>query len=124
MLRPVDQPRSKRLNRAGVRLMHQRNMSIAACTGLLELLLTLLGGLAVPIARVNVVSDDLVSERLHSGQHVSTRGKVWRTHVRGLLADDVHHGLLEALHLLREVIGAQTAKVRGVSPGVAGDLMA
>lgn len=104
--------------------MHKRNMSIAACTGLLELLLALLGRLIVPVARVNVVGDDAVAQVLHGGQDVAAGGEVRGTQVGGLLADDVAEGLLEAGHLLGELGGGHGAEVLGVGPCVRGDLVA
>jgi hypothetical protein len=99
-------------------------VAVTTGTSLLELLLALLSSLSVPIARVNVVGDDLVSELLHGGQHVSASGEIRRSHVGRLLADDIDHGLSEELHFLLQLVGAKTAEVRRVSPGVTGDLVA
>lgn len=124
LLSPVDQPGGESLHRAGVCLVHERNVAVSAGTSLLELLLALLSSLSVPVARVNIIGDDLVSELLHGGQDVSAGGEVRRTHVGGLLADDVDHGLLQKLHLLLQLVGAETAEVGGMGPGVTGDLVA
>lgn len=124
LLSPVDQGRSESLHRAGVGLVHEGNVTVSTSTSLLELLQTLLGRLAIPVARVNIISDDLVSELLHGGQDIAAGSEVWRSHVGGLLADDVDEGLLHLLHLLLQPVGAETAEVLGVSPGVTGDLVA
>lgn len=104
--------------------MHEGNVTVSTSTSLLELLQTLLGRLAIPVTRIDIVGDDLVSELLHGGQHVPAGGEVGRAHVGWLLADDVDEGLLHLLHLLLQPVGAETAEVLGVSPGVTGDLVA
>lgn len=104
--------------------MHEGNVTVSTSTSLLELLQTLLGRLAIPVARVDVVGDDLVSQLLHGGQDIAAGSEVGRSHVGGLLADDVDEGLLHLLHLLLQPVGAETTEVLGVSPGVTGDLVA
>jgi hypothetical protein len=121
---PVDQPGSQSVDSAGISLVHERDVTITTSASLLELLLALLSRLPVPVTRVDVVGNDLVAELLHGRKDVATSGEVRRAHVGGLLADDVDHGLLELLHLLLQLIGAQTAEVLGVGPCVTGDLVA
>lgn len=124
LLGPVEQPGSKSVDSAGIGLVHERNVAVATSTSLLELLLALLSRLAVPVTRVNIVGDDLVPELGHGRKNVAAGGEVRRTHVSGLLANDVNHGLLKLLHLLLELVGAQATEVLGVGPGVTGDLVA
>lgn len=104
--------------------MHERDVSVAARASSSELGLALRRRLPVPVTRVNVVGNDLVSQRLHRREHGSAGGEVRGAHVGGLLADDVNHRLLELLHLGRELRRGQTAKGRRVRPGVRGDLVA
>jgi len=124
VLRPVNQPRGKRVNRTGISLVHERNVAVATGARLLKHLLALLGRLAIPVTGVDVVGDDAVAEGLHRGEHVATGGEVRRAHVGGLYADDVDEGLLEARHLRRQVVGGEGTEVRGVRPGVGRDLVA
>lgn len=99
-------------------------MAIATGTSLLEYLLALLGRLAVPVTRVDVVGDDAVAQVLHRGEHVAAGGEVRGAHVGGLYADDVDEGLLEASHLRCEVVGGEGTEVRRVRPCVRCDLVA
>jgi hypothetical protein len=123
LLGPVDQRRSESLHRAGVGLVHEGNVAVSTSTSLLELLQALLGRLTIPVTRVDIVGDDLVSELLHGGQHVTAGGEVRRSHVGGLLANDVDQGLFHLLHLLLQLVGAETSEILRVSPGVTGDLV-
>lgn len=98
--------------------MHQRDVPVAARARLRELLLAGRGRCAVPVARVDVVGDDLVVERAQRGQHVAARGEVRRADVRGADADEVDEGLFELLDFGRELGGAEGAEVGGVRPGL------
>jgi hypothetical protein len=122
-LRPVDQPRRERLHRPLVRLVHQRDMSVAAGPRSLELGLALRRRLAVPVLGVDVVGDDAVPEGLHRREHAAGCLEVGRAHVGGFHADDVDEGGLELRHLGGEGGGGERADVR-VRPGVRGDLVA
>lgn len=99
-------------------------MAITLRTSLLEPLLALLRALVVPVAGIDVVGDDAVAQVLHHGEHVAAGGEVGRAHVGGLDADDVYEGLLEALHLVVEVVGRHGAEVLRVRPRVGCDLVA
>jgi hypothetical protein len=123
ILRPVDQPRRKRVHGASINLVHQGNVPVSTRTRLRELLLALLRCLVIPVSRVNVVRNNAISERLHGGEHVAASGQVGWAHVRGLLADNVDESLLEARHLAGEVGCGHGAKVLRVRPGVRGDLV-
>jgi hypothetical protein len=124
ILSPVNKPRRKRINRARIGLVHQRDMPIAAGARLRKLLLALLRALVIPVAAVDVVGYDAVAQRLHGREYIAARCEVGWAHVRWLYTDDVDEGLLEARHLCGEVIGGKGAKVGGVAPGVRGDLVA
>lgn len=91
-------------------------MPVTTCTGLSKLLLALLWRLIVPVARVDVVGDDAVAELLHSWEDVAACGKVGRTHVCWLDADDVDESLFETRHLGCEVISREGAEVRRMGP--------
>jgi hypothetical protein len=111
VLGPVNQPRRKRIHRPSICLMHQWNVPIPTRTSLLKLLLTLLRRLVVPVTAVNIIGYHAVAEGPHGGKHVAARGEVRRAHVRGLLADDVDEGLLEARHLRGQVGGGEGAEI-------------
>jgi len=99
-------------------------MSVTARAGLLEFCLALLRRVASPVAAVDIVGDDAVSEIAHGGKHVSACSKVRRTHVCWLLADDVDERLFDTRHLRREIACGQGAKVLRVRPRVRRDLVA
>lgn len=122
-LGPVNQPRRERLHGALVRLVHQRNVSVAACAGRLELSLALRRRLAVPVLGVHVVGDDPVAHRLHRREHAAGGLEVGWAHVRGLHTDDVDERGFELGHLGGEGAGREGSNVR-VGPGVGGDLVA
>jgi hypothetical protein len=103
--------------------VHERDVSITACTGLLEFLLALCGRQTVPVTSINIVRDDAVAERSHRAEDAAASGEVRRTHVCWLLADDLVESTLESLHLRRELGRAKRAKVGGVAPGVGGNLV-
>lgn len=115
--RPVNQPRRQLAHGARVRLVHQRDVPVARRAGALEELLARRRRVAVPVARVDVVGDDLVPERRQRREHVAARREVRRAHVGRLDAEDVDGGLLELLHLLGELVGAQGAEVLRMGPG-------
>ena len=123
LLGPVDQPGGKRVDSAGVGLVHERDVAVAAGAGLLERLLALLGGLVVPVARVDVVGDDLVVHRLHGRQEGAARLEVRRAHVERLLANQVDEGVLNLGHLAADLRLAHAAHV-AMGPRVRGDLVA
>lgn len=99
-------------------------MPVTAGTSLLELLLALLGCLAVPVLGVDIIGDDAVSKRLHCWEHVSASGEVRRAHVGWLHTDNVDEGLLKTRHLGCKVVGREGAEVLRVGPSVGCDLVA
>lgn len=117
--RPVDEPGHEDVDGALVRLVHERDVAVAARARALELGLALLRSLAVPVAAVNVVGDDLVAERAHRVERLAARRQVRGTHVRGLAAKYVDKRLLQLLHLLGDGAGLQVAEV-GVAPETGG----
>lgn len=123
VLGPVDEPGGKRVDGRGIRLVHETDVAVSACAGLLELLLALLRRLAVPVFAVHVRRDDAVAQVAHRRQHVAARGQVRRAHVRGLHPNDVDESLLEPRHLRRQVVGRQRSKVLRVRPSVRGNLV-
>ena len=114
-LGPVDKPGNEGVNGGCVRLVHEGDVAVAAGAGLLELLLALLRGLAVPVARIDVVGDDAVAHGAHDVQHVAARAQVGRAHIGRLLAEDVDEGLLDLLHLRLDLRGPEVGQV-GVRP--------
>lgn len=85
-------------------LVHEGNVSVATSTRLLELLLALLGGLAIPVFTVNIRRDDAIAQVAHGWQHIATRSEVRGSHVCGLDANDVDEGLLKTCHLAGQVV--------------------
>lgn len=116
LLRPVDQPGSERVDRAGIRLVHKRDVAVSTGAGLRELLLRLGGRLVVPVARVDVVRDHLVVHRLEHGQDLAARLEVRGAHVERLLADQVGESVFELGHFGGDLGGGVAGHV-GVGPG-------
>lgn len=98
-LRPVDQPRGELISSRRIRLVHQRDVAVAAGAGRRELGLALGGRLTIPVTRVDVVGDDVVAEGLHHGGDAATGLEVRGPHVPGLPAEDVDVRLLQLGHL-------------------------
>lgn len=98
-LRPVDQPGGELIRRRRVRLVHQRDVAVPAGASCCEFGLALGGRLAIPVAGVDVVGDDVVAEGLHHGRDAAAGLEVRGAHVPGLPAEDVDKGLLELGHL-------------------------
>lgn len=123
LLGPADQPRCQRLDGALVRLMHKRNVAVAARACLLELLLALLRRLAVPVFGVDIVGDDAVAELLHGREDRAARLEVRGTHIGRLDTDDVDERGFQLGHLGRQGRRREGSDV-WVRPGMRGDLMA
>lgn len=121
---PVDKPRNQLIDRSAVRLVHERDMPVTTGARIGELLLALLDRVTIPVAGIDVVGDDAVAEGAHRREHAAARGEVGRAHVGGLLADDVHEGVLEFGHLGRQGGAAEGTEVGGVRPGVRAHLVA
>ena len=94
-------------------------MAVPAGPGLLELLLALLRRAVIPVARVDVVVDDLVVERLHRREELPPGVEIRGTHVGRLDAYQVDEGLLDLLHLGADLGGAHAAH-SAVGPGWVG----
>lgn len=103
--------------------MHQWNMTCTACSCCFEPFLTLLWSLIVPIARVDIIGNDTVPQCFHRGQDVAASSKVWWTHISRLDPNDIHQGLVQSLHLLRQIIGGQGTEIARMRPRMRGDLM-
>lgn len=79
-------------------------MAVATRTRLLELLLALLGGLAVPVFTVDIGRDDTVAQVAHGWQHIATCGEVRGSHICGLDANNIDEGLLKTRHLAGQIV--------------------
>lgn len=115
-LRPLNQPRREILYGRRVRLMHEGNMAVSAGSRLLERLFALVRRPTIPVLRVDIVCYRGVSERGKSGKDLATGVKVGGSHVGRLDADEVGEGLVEALHLLGDLIGTPLTHALGVRP--------
>lgn len=115
LLSPVNDPGGEDVDGGVVGLVHERDVAVAPGAGLDEGLLALLGRLVVPVARVDVVGDDLVAHLSEHGQDLAARLEVGWAHIRRLLADQVNEGVLEPGHLLLDLRRAIAGPV-GVGP--------
>lgn len=105
-LGPLNDPRSQLLYSRRIRFVHEGNVAVAAGASVLEERLALGGGDAVPVLGVNVHGHGGVAERSHCREELTAGVEVWWADVGWLDADEVGEGLVEACHLLGDLIGA------------------
>lgn len=69
------------------------------------------GGVVLPVKRVDISIDDVVSQSLHDGEGVGVVAEVRGTHVRGPLSNDLEELSLQTSHLGSDIGVADGSKV-------------
>lgn len=68
-------------------------------------------GVVLPVKRVDISIDDVVSQSLHNGEGVGVVAEVRGTHVRGPLSNDLEKLSLQTSHLGSDIGVADGSKV-------------